>query len=136
MLKSLYHPGIQTLIFFENSPPNDNRLREGTHVFVCGALQNPKKTGSLLGSVPSFTYGAVKGFHRGTEMINNREIPFMLPSEGDPDKVLTGIVWLDLSGDQLSKIEALELENNYRKRIRLPVQIGELQIEAFTYVKK
>ncbi|MDP8257734.1 MAG: gamma-glutamylcyclotransferase family protein [Candidatus Alcyoniella australis] len=109
-------------------------MRGERHVFVCGALQNPEKLGALLGRSPAFAPAVVKGYQRGSETIGGVDVAFMLPST-DPVAVLTGVVWLDLSEQDIELIEGLELAGDLRKRIVIEAVCGELRLKAFTYVK-
>jgi hypothetical protein len=60
----------------------------------------------------------------------------MVPDREDPGSALTGIVWLDLLAASLEKIELLELDGGFRKRITIEARIGERRVPAYSYVKK
>jgi Gamma-glutamyl cyclotransferase, AIG2-like len=136
MVHYRYDESASTLVFSGKISPDKNPFSGKINVFVCGALQNPEKMNSVLGQTPIFAGGAVTGYHRGTELINGNKIPFMKPAVNHPSRILTGIIWLDLSKESLKKIEEIELEGDYRKPLHIPVQTGELVIDAITYVKK
>jgi gamma-glutamylcyclotransferase (GGCT)/AIG2-like uncharacterized protein YtfP len=91
---------------------------------------------ALLGSEPPFAPAAASGYNRSVERVDGREIPFMVSDDDDPRSVLTGVVWLDLTKESLDRIEALELDGGYRRRITIEVRIGELDLTAYTYVRK
>lgn len=131
----LYHSGYSTLVFFAQPADPKHLLSGKINVFVCGALQNPDKMNSVINRAAPFTPAAVGGFKRITESIDDAAIPFMVPSE-NLDEILTGILWLDLSEQELSKIEGLELNGDFRKRIEIEVCVGQARLPAFTYVKK
>ena len=59
----------------------------------------------------------------------------MVPDEDDPGRVLTGVVWLDLTVEEQEKIEAFELAGGLRKREQVRVTVGEAAIAAITYLK-
>ena len=50
--------------------------------------------------------------------------------------MLTGVVWLDLGQDELEKIEQFELGSGHRKRVEVRVLLGELRLNAYTYIRK
>jgi hypothetical protein len=124
-------------LFFSSEPASCDFVFSGSsNVFVCGALQDPARMSALLGLEASFAPAAASGYIRSVERIDGREIPFMLPDERDPRSVLTGVVWLGLSEASLDRIESLELEGGYRKRVAIEARIGELDLPAYTYVKR
>jgi hypothetical protein len=102
------------------------------HVFMCGALQSPDRMASLLGRSPSFAPAVVRGYLHRSETVDGIDVPMMLPS--DARRVLTGIVWLDLTDDEVGKIDAIELDGSLRKKIILDVEIGDAMVEAVTYL--
>ena len=91
---------------------------------------------ALLGFEAPFAPATTSGYRRGLECIDGREIPFMVPDERDPRRVLTGVVWLDLTKASLDRIESLELDGGHRRRIAIAARIGELDLTAYTYVRK
>ena len=129
-----YHPEHCALLFSEEGK-DTVMFSDRINVFVCGALQNPDKMQSILQRAAPFAPAAVAGYKRTTETIKNAPTPFMVPSE-KPNEILTGILWLDLSEQELKKIEQLELEGGYRKRIEIEVCVGHKRLSALTYVKR
>ena len=136
MYRPVYSDQYSALYFCSDANPSESVFSGGYNVFVCGALQNPVKMSALLGSEPAFAPAATSGYRRSVERIDGREIPFMVRDEHDPRSVLTGVVWLDLTKERLDRIEALELDGGYRRRIAIEVRIGELDLTAYTYVRK
>jgi len=129
-----YDPLSQALYFVEPGRESRTPFDGGINVFVCGALQNPEKMHDMLGRLPAFAPAAVKGYCRGSASIQGRETPFMLASP-DPDAMLTGVVWLDLSPVDLEAIERLELAGGLRRRIELNALCGEARLRALSYVR-
>lgn len=91
---------------------------------------------ALLGFEAPFAPAAASGYRRSVESVDGREVPFMVPDERKPRSVLTGVVWLDLAKASLDRIESLELDGGHRRRITVAVHIGELDLTAYTYVRK
>jgi hypothetical protein len=131
-----YSPESSSLYFSTARLPAERLFSGSRNVFVCGALQDPVKMSALLGAEPFFAPAVATGFARSVESIAGEEIPFMVPDRDDPHGVLTGAVWLDLTEGNLERIESLELDRGFRKRIRIEARIGERRISAFTYVKR
>jgi hypothetical protein len=124
-------------LYFASDPVSFERaVSGGCNVFVCGALQDPAKMSALLGLEPPFAPAAAAGYKRAVERIGGEEIPFMVPDQEDPRSVLTGVVWLGLASESLERIESLELDGGFRKRIIIEARIGGLEVTAYTYVKR
>ena len=136
MYRPFYSAEYSALYFSPDPVSSKNVFSGGCNVFVCGALQDPLRLSSLLGLEASFAPAAVTGYRRSVEVIDGEQIPFMVPDEDDPRNVLTGVVWLDLTGAVLEKIESLELERELRKRIAIEARIGELSLAVLTYIKR
>ena len=136
MYRPVYSDEYSALYFSSDAVSSASVFSGGANVFVCGALQNPARMSALLGSEPPFAPAAASGYNRSVERVDGREIPFMVSDDDDPRSVLTGVVWLDLTKESLDRIEALELDGGYRRRIAIEVRIGELDLTAYTYVRK
>ncbi len=136
MYKPYYDKDASTLVFIDGNDIRENYFYGRINVFVCGSLQNPEKMSSILGESVPFATAAVSGYKRSTEIIDGKEIPFMIPSTDEPWVILTGIVWLDLSDELLNRIESIELDGNYRHAVSIDVQAGERKLRAVTYIKK
>ncbi len=136
MYEAHYDPDVQALTFVDA----DDSGTPGAHaVFVCGALQDPTKMAELTGRRPPFQCGAVAGYVRGTEEIDGNEIPLMVPAvpvDDEGPRVLTGVLWIELSDADLAAIESLELAGGYREQIKTEVTVGDETALALTYVKK
>lgn len=129
---SVHHSAL----YFSSDPARGESVFSGArNVFVCGALQDPVKMSALLGLEPPFAPVATMGYRRTVERIGGKDVPFMVPDRDDPRSILTGVAWLDLTSASLEKIEALELEGGFRKRISIEVRAGELRLTAYTYVR-
>jgi hypothetical protein len=136
MYRPVYSEEYSALYFSSDPVSSDGVFSGGSNVFVCGALQNPARMSALLGLEPPFAPAAASGYKRSVERIDGRGVPLMVPDEHDPRSVLTGVVWLDLAKASLDRIESLELEGGYRRRIAIEARIGELDLTAYTYVKR
>jgi gamma-glutamylcyclotransferase (GGCT)/AIG2-like uncharacterized protein YtfP len=136
MYRPVYSDEYSALYFSSGPSPSESVFSGGCNVFVCGALQNPARMSALLGFEAPFASAAASGYKRSVEAIDGREIPFMVPDEQDPRSVLLGVVWLDLEKASLDRIESLELDGGYRRRIAIEARIGELDLTAYTYVRK
>jgi len=136
MYRPVYSEAYSAL-YFSSAPASSDGVFSGeSNVFVCGALQSPARMSALLGLEPAFAPAVASGYKRSLERVAGRRIPFMVPDECDPRSVLTGVVWLDLEKASLEKIESLELDGGYRRRVAIEARIGELVLPAYTYVKK
>jgi hypothetical protein len=136
MYRPFYSPESSALYFSAHSVPPEAVFSGECNVFVCGALQNPVEMSGLLQSQPSFAPAVAVGYRRAVERVDKDDIPLMVPDEDDPRSVLTGVVWLDLTEESLEKIESLELSGGLRKRIAIQVRMGEVKVDAYTYVKR
>jgi len=136
MYRPIYSDEYSALYFSSDPAPSDEVFSGRLNVFLCGALQNPARMSALLGLEPPFAPAAASGYRRSVERIGGREIPFMVPDEHDPHSVLTGVVWLDLAKASLDRVESLELDGGYRERLAIEARIGELDLTAYTYVRK
>jgi hypothetical protein len=134
--RPFYSPEASCLYFAREELSAERVFSGSCNVFVCGALQDPAKMSALLGAEPPFAPAVATGHRRVVEPIVGEEIPFMAPDPDHPHRVLTGVVWLDVSEEGLERIEALELERGLRKRVAIEVRIGERVLGAFTYVKR
>lgn len=124
-------------LFFSSAPVSSERVFSGAlNVFVCGALQNPAEMSNLLKLESPFAPAVATGYRRAVERVDGEDLPFMVPDASDPRSVLTGVVWLDLARESLERIESLELGGGHRERIRIGIRIGELELKAYSYVKK
>ncbi len=128
-----YDAERNALYFVADPHENRDRFAGRINVFVCGGLQNPDKMAAVLGRAAAFAPAMARGFRHDRVNVNGRDMPFMLPAE--PTAALTGVVWLDLSADELAKIEAIELADNLRRRIDLAVHLGHSTLAAISYVK-
>jgi hypothetical protein len=136
MYRPVYSEQYSALYFSSAPTCSDAVFVGGLHVFVCGALQDPARMSALLGLEPAFAPAAASGYRRSVECVGGREIPFMVPDEGEPGRVLTGVVWLDLAKASLDRIESLELESGHRRRIAIEARVGELDLAAYSYVRR
>jgi hypothetical protein len=136
MYRPVYSEQYSALFFSSDPAASDGVFSGGSNVFVCGALQNPARMSALLGMEAAFAPAAASGYRRSVECIDEREVPFMIPDEHDPGNVLTGVVWLELSKASLDRIESLELDGGHRKRITIEARVGELDLAAYTYVRR
>ncbi len=136
MYRPVYSDEYSALYFSSEPGSSDDVFSGPCNVFVCGALQSPARMVSLLGLEPAFAPAAASGYRRSVESIDGRDIPLMVPDENDPRSLLTGVVWLDLAKASLDRIESLELDGGYRRRISIEARIGELDLTAYTYVRK
>jgi hypothetical protein len=136
MYRPLYSHEYSAVYFSADAISLESALSGGCNVFVCGALQDPGKMSALLGTEPSFAPAVATGYRRTVERVDGDDIPLMVPDEDDPPSVLTGVVWLELTEEGLEKIESLELDGGFRKRISIRVRMGELSVTAYSYVKR
>lgn len=135
MYEPVYVAEYSALVFSTDPISTESVFSGGCHVFVCGALQDPLEMSALLGLAPPFAPAVATGYRRTVERVDGADMAFMAPDERDPQSVLTGVVWLDLSRASLEKIESLELGGGIRKKIAIEARIGELKLTAHTYVK-
>lgn len=132
-----FYSAENSALYFSADPISSKGVFSGEcNVFVCGALQDPVKMSALLDSEPPFAPAVATGYRRTVERVDGEDIPFMVPDPGGPRSVLTGVVWLDLNREDLERIESLELDRGFRRRITIGARIGELEVAAYTYLKK
>jgi hypothetical protein len=136
MYTASYSARYSALYFSSDSNRGESVFSGGRNVFVCGALQDPAEMTALLGLEPPFAPAATMGYRRTVERVDGKDVPFMVPDQEDPQSILTGVTWVDLSSASLEKIEGLELEGGFRKRITIEVRAGELRLPAYTYVRR
>ena len=105
------------------------------NVFVCGAMQEPARMAACLGRDCPSAPAVARGFLRRFEGQGALRRSFMLPDPSDAARVLTGTVYLDLSPDELARLEAVERQGGLRRRIDLDVQVGEVRLAAISFVK-
>ena len=128
-----YDPDTQALTFADES---DKGPAGANAVFVCGALQDPARMTELIDRPAPFACGAVTGYFRGIAEIDGEEVAFMVADDDEPDRVLTGVIWLDLTDVDVAAIETLELDRGLRATVQVEVIVGDETILARTYVKK
>ena len=132
-----FYSAEDSALYFSADPISSEGVFSGEcNVFVCGALQDPVEMSALLGSEPPFAPAVARGYRRTVERVDAEDIPFMVPDPDDPRSVLTGVVWLDLAKESLERIESLELDRGFRRRISIGARIGEIEVAAYTYLKK
>jgi hypothetical protein len=134
--RPFYSPEYSCLYFATEGLSAERIFSGSRNVFVCGALQDPAKISALLDAQPPFAPAVATGYERVVEPIGGEEIPFMVPGADHPHGVLTGVVWLDLSAEGVERIDSLELERGFRKKVPIEVRLGERTLAAFTYVKR
>ncbi len=134
MYKPVYDSRSNVLIFVDDFVEKRDYLDGEINVFVCGALQDPDKMASLIERPAPFTPAVAAGFEHIDEEIDNAPVAFMIPSE-NPHTILTGILWLDLTPDELDRIETIELRGNLRQRSNIMVRVGGKTVDAITYMR-
>lgn len=135
MYRPHYDAAAQALYFLPDGMEERGCLQGRRNVFVCGALQYPEKMNALLGREAPFAPAVVVGYKRGAALVGGTEHPFMVPSGGEPRRVLTGILWLNLSEAELARIETLELKGDMRRPITVEALLGERAVKAVTYIR-
>ena len=136
MYEAYYDKEANALLFSEEPVAGKDLFAAGWNVFVCAALQSPAMMRSLIGRAAPFAPAVVRGYRVTSEAIGGREYPFMIPDPDHPHGVLPGVVWLGLDEQDLANIEVLELEKELRRRIEIQVQVGNLHVDAITYLKR
>lgn len=116
----------------ESQPPGDY-LAGGNNIFVCGSLMSPDFVAELLGHPAAGAFAVALDYTRGYEEVEGKKVHFMMPEEGG---ALPGMVWLDLSEEDVRRFEEFEQAPSLRKRVDLKVRVGDLLLPAFTYLKK
>lgn len=132
--KPHYDDKNRALVFLAGPADKEDYFGGKINVFVCGALQSPDKMTPLLGRNAPFVPAVAGGYWHTLQRIEGKEISFMV--KDDPRKMLTGIVWLDVTEEEVRGIEKFEFAGNFRKRAAIKVQIGDKVIQAITYVRR
>jgi hypothetical protein len=91
---------------------------------------------SLIGRAACFAPAIAFGWTWELVAIDGKPTQFMAAAPGDPGRALPGVVWLDLSEAEAAVIDALELADGLRRKVRLDVQIGRRRLPASTFVRK
>jgi len=130
-----YDPEGNTLVFLDEASDAEQVWQGKINAFVCGALQDPEKMTELLGHPAPFAPGVVYGYDHRVVHIDGQQVPLMLPDR-QPNRALTGIIWLNLTAADLAAIESLEMEGNYRLRVDIEVLAGHHRLSACTFVQK
>lgn len=136
MYEPYYDEKARTLFFVEGKLEDKDYFGGIINVFVCGPLQDPNKMRALVGRSLPFAPAVTTGFVRRWEKVEGKDYFFMIFTPNRPENILTGVVWLDLTRDDLKKIEVFELRDNVRKRVTIKVQVGDRTIDAITFIKK
>ena len=121
------------LILREASIQKHDFLAGVNNLFVCGSLMEPAFVASLLGHPAAGAFAVARGYRRVCEEVEGKVIQFMIP---EAEGVLPGMVWLDLSDDDVGCFEKFEKAPELRERVDLTVLVGDLSLPAFTYLKK
>lgn len=116
----------------ESLPPGDYFSGEN-NIFVCGSLMNPEFIAEMLGRPAAGAFAVAMDYTRGYEETGGKKVHFMMPQAGS---VLPGMVWLNLSAEDVRRFEEFEQAPELRKRVNLKVRVGDLFLSAFTYLKK
>jgi hypothetical protein len=132
--RPLYDVPSRALLFIAGPATKRDYLDGKINVFVCGALQSPDKMTPLLGRNAPFVPAVARGYWQTTIEVNGKRVPMM--TETDREHLLTGVVWLDVTEEEVGKIEVFELAGNLRKRIAIDIQVGDKVVKAITYMKR
>lgn len=135
MYEPYYDEKGRTLFFVDGKLEDKDYFGGMMNVFVCGLLQDPAKMKALVGRNLPFAPAVASGFVRRWEKVEDKNFFFMISTPDKPERVLTGIVWLDLTRDDVKKIEVFELRENVRRRVTIKVQTGDRFIDAITFIK-
>ncbi|MFC1888401.1 gamma-glutamylcyclotransferase [Thermodesulfobacteriota bacterium] len=122
-----------TLVLRDESLPPRDYLGGLSNLFVCGALMDPGFVADLLGHPVAGAFAVALDYARGYEEVDGEKVHFMTPEKGG---VLPGMVWLDLSDEDVRCFEAFEQVPRLRERVDLEVRVGDILLPAFTYMKK
>jgi hypothetical protein len=131
-----YDPQSWALLFIPGPREERDYLGGETNVFVCGGLQQPERMASIVGRSPPFAPAVARGFRRAWIEVGKERVSFMLDCPEAPDRILTGVVWLGLSEEEIGRIESFELKEGLRKTVAVEVAVGERTVKARTYVKR
>ena len=136
MYEAYYDSESWALLFVDGPPEQRDYLAGEANVFVCGGLQHPERMVAIIGRTPPFAPAVAKGFKRAWLDVGTSKASFMLDTPQEPQRILTGVVWLGLSEEEIGCIESVELEGDLRRRITIAVSVGERTLKARTYVKR
>jgi len=123
-----------SLLFVPGAADATPPWSDGVHVFVCAALQDPRRMQELTGRPLPFAPAQVRGFRRAMLDAGEGAMPFMLPSH-DAHAALAGTLFLGLSSEELGGVEAFELAGGLRRRIHVDARVGERALRAVSYVR-
>lgn len=121
------------LLLREESMEKRDYLSAKNNIFVCGSLMDPAFVSDLLGHPVAGAFAVAMDYTRAYVEDKGQKVHFMMPGKGD---VLPGMVWLDLSDEDVKKFEDFEKAPELRERRDIKVKVGDLMLDAFTYLRK
>jgi len=121
------------LVVRDETLPAGDCFSGRNNIFVCGSLMDPVFLAGLLGRPVAGAFAVALDYTRGYAEVDGAKVHFMTPRPGG---VLPGMVWLDLSEEDVRRFEEFEQAPALRKRVALKVRAGDLELPAFTYLKK
>ena len=95
-------------------------------LFVYGTLQLPEKLQGILGRIPALTPALLMGYRVG--MVARADFPGIVPDESS---TVSGQLLGPLNQQELERLDRYEGE--LYQRVRVPVQLGDKQCQAWTY---
>lgn len=136
MYEPYYDEQDRTLFFVDGAPEKKDYFGGVMNVFSCGVLQSPSRMKTIIGHNAPFAPAVAFGFTRRWEKVKDKDYFFMISTPDKGERVLTGIIWLDLTRDDVKRIETFELQENVRRRVTIKVQVGDRFIDTITYIKR
>lgn len=136
MYEPHYDPESYAVLFLPGPPEKVDYLDSGRNIFVCGSLQQPKKMAALVGREAAFAPAVALGYRRLWRKVEGRDVSFMEVDPQNPNRPLTGMVYVGLTDEEVAGVETYELEGGVRRRVTIEVFVGDRRVEALTYLNR
>jgi gamma-glutamylcyclotransferase (GGCT)/AIG2-like uncharacterized protein YtfP len=100
------------------------------HLFTYGSLMYPQVWSRVMQRLHASRPATLAGYSR--RQLPGEVHPAMIPS--GPDSTIEGVLYADLTPDELARLDRFEDEGIDYKRISVTVETASGQVDAFTYM--
>lgn len=110
-----------------------NIEKDKNATFVWGYLMDPYFIKKLLGKEKPFTPAVLKGFRREWKYSGKNKTPVLIK---DKNEIVQGVVLLNLSKEDVQKLDEFEKIPEVMVKKRIWIYIGDLKREVYIYFKR
>ncbi|RJP17161.1 MAG: gamma-glutamylcyclotransferase [Candidatus Abyssobacteria bacterium SURF_5] len=110
-----------------------SEVLHGDAVFVSGKLMDPTFAYKVTGRYVPFAAAIAKGFARGERGSGKKKMPILERKRGG---IVLGVLLLDVSENDLQKLDAFEQVPELRERVSIRVTVGARERPAYTFLLK